>query len=86
MAHAVLAPPPPRTTPTPYDGFDKMLVDGAWRRGRSGRAADDLDPYSNEVLVRIPLADESDVDEAYRAAAPVGDRGVHDAPLDLGPA
>jgi aldehyde dehydrogenase (NAD+) len=44
-------------------------VGGTWRHGKCGRTADDLDPYSNDVLVRIPLADERDVDEAYRAVA-----------------
>jgi aldehyde dehydrogenase (NAD+) len=34
-----------------------------------GQVADDLDPYTNDVLVRIPLADERDLDEAFRAAA-----------------
>ena len=68
MAQAILELTP-RTALAPYDGFDTMPVGGTWRHGRSGRSADDLDPYSNEVLVRIPLADESDVDEAYRAAA-----------------
>ena len=28
-----------------------------------------LDPYTNDVLVRIPLADEKDLDEGFRAAA-----------------
>jgi len=68
MAQAILQLAP-HTELAPYDGFDTMPVGGTWRHGRSGRAADDLDPYSTEVLVRIPLADEADVDEAYRAAA-----------------
>ena len=55
MAHAFLELTP-RTALAPYDGFDKMPVGGTWRHGRSGRAADDLDPYTNDVLVRIPLA------------------------------
>ncbi|HEY2155805.1 MAG TPA: aldehyde dehydrogenase family protein [Isosphaeraceae bacterium] len=59
----------PRVALATYDGFDKMPVDGTWRHGRSGQTADDLDPYSGQVLVRIPLADGRDVDEAYRAAA-----------------
>ena len=55
--------------PARYDGFDKMLLNGKWRHGKSGRVADDLDPYTNEVLVRIPLADERDLDEGFGAAA-----------------
>ena len=69
MAQAVLEMEQVRNAaPAPYDGFDKMLLNGTWRHGRDGRTADDLDPYTNEVLVRIPLANEQDVDEAYRAA------------------
>jgi aldehyde dehydrogenase (NAD+) len=68
MANAALAPAP-HTAPVPYDGFDTMLVNGTWRHGSAGRVADDLDPYTNDVLVRIPLADERDLDEAFRAAA-----------------
>jgi aldehyde dehydrogenase (NAD+) len=68
MANATLAAAP-RTAPAPYDGFDKMLLNGTWRHGSGGRVADDLDPYTNDVLVRIPLADERDLDEAFRAAA-----------------
>jgi aldehyde dehydrogenase (NAD+) len=67
MAHAARGGDP-RTAPAPYDGFDKMLINGTWRPGRGGRIADDRDPYTDEVLVSIPLADERDVDEAYRAA------------------
>src|SRR3954452_179062 len=68
MANAVLG-----TTqleaPAPYEGFDTMPVNGTWRRGRDGKIAEDRDPYTNDVLVRIPLANEQDVDEAFRAAA-----------------
>lgn len=57
------------SAPARYDGFDKMLWNGKWRHGKSGRSADDRDPYTNDVLVRIPLADEGDLDEGFRAAA-----------------
>jgi aldehyde dehydrogenase (NAD+) len=69
MTNATPAPAP-RTAPTPYEGFDKMLLNGKWRPGSSShQIGDDLDPYTNEVLARIPLADERDLDEAFRAAA-----------------
>ena len=67
MATAILQTPS-RTEPAPYDGFDKILVNGQWRSGR-GKVSEDRDPYTDEVLVRIPVADEQVVDEAYRAAA-----------------
>jgi aldehyde dehydrogenase (NAD+) len=46
-----------------------MPLNGDWRGGRSGRVSEDRDPYTNDILVRIPLADEHDLDEAYRGAA-----------------
>jgi aldehyde dehydrogenase (NAD+) len=54
---------------TPYEGFDTMPINGEWRPGRSGQTAVDLNPYTQDAIVTIPLADESDVDEAYCAAA-----------------
>jgi len=57
-----------RTESKPYDGFEKMLVNGHWRQG-SGAVTEDRDPYTDDVLVRIHVAQEDEVDEAYRAAA-----------------
>ncbi len=54
--------------PVAYDGFNRMPLGKSWREGRSGRSAEDGDPYTNEILVRIPLADERDLNEAYGAA------------------
>ncbi|UCM89442.1 aldehyde dehydrogenase family protein [Streptomyces marincola] len=54
--------------PDPYTGFDSMPVGGTWRAGRAGRTKADHDPYTGEELTEIPLADASDVDEAYQAA------------------
>lgn len=55
--------------PTPYGTFDRMPLGEQWRGGRSGRVSEDRDPYTDEILVRIPLANEQDLDEAYRGAA-----------------
>jgi len=68
MTHAVRATSDPSTSAR-YNGFEKMLLDGKWRDGRSGQVSEDRDPYTNEVLVRITLADQQDLDEAFRAAA-----------------
>ena len=46
--------------PTPYGTFDRMPLSGQWRGGRSGRVSEDRDPYTDEILVRIPLANEQD--------------------------
>lgn len=61
----------PSVHPTPYSTFDRMPLGGQWRAGRSGKISEDRDPYTDEVLVRIPLANEQDLEEAYRAAATV---------------
>ncbi len=52
-----------------YEGFDHMPLGRQWRAGRSGRLLEDRDPFTDMVLVRIPLADERDLDDAFRAAA-----------------
>jgi aldehyde dehydrogenase (NAD+) len=57
------------SAPARYDGFDKMLLNGKWRQGRSDRIAEDRDPYTHDVLVRIALADEQDLDDGFRSAA-----------------
>ena len=57
------------SAPNRYDGFDKMFLNGAWRHGGSGQFSDDRNPYTNDVLVRLPLADARDLDAAFDAAA-----------------
>jgi aldehyde dehydrogenase (NAD+) len=46
-----------------------MLVNGRWTHGGSGQSVEDVDPYTNEVLLQIPLADQADLDDAFEAAA-----------------
>lgn len=60
---------PTPAAPTPYAGFDGQYIDGVWRPGRQGGRLVDVDPYTGETLAEIAKADESDLDEAYRAAA-----------------
>ena len=55
-------------TPQPYDGLDRLYIAGAWRDGASGESAQDVNPYSQEVLSTHVLANRADVDEAYAAA------------------
>ncbi|MDQ1181498.1 acyl-CoA reductase-like NAD-dependent aldehyde dehydrogenase [Rhodococcus sp. SORGH_AS 301] len=54
---------------TTYDGFDTLPIAGQWRVGRDGRTADDVNPYSGDVLTTLPLADAADVDAAFTAAS-----------------
>ncbi|GHF09481.1 aldehyde dehydrogenase [Streptomyces spiralis] len=56
------------TPPSPYTGFDRMLIAGEWRAGSSSSPLVDADPYTGETVTEIPLADHSDADAAYRAA------------------
>ena len=55
--------------PDPYTGFEKQYIGGMWRTGRSGKRTKDLNPYTQNALLEIPLANESDVQTAYEAAA-----------------
>src|SRR5665213_3343902 len=55
--------------PRPYSGFDGQYINGSWRPGRQGGTLKDTDPYSGETLAEIVMANESDLDEAYQAAA-----------------
>ncbi|WP_159943158.1 MULTISPECIES: aldehyde dehydrogenase family protein [unclassified Nocardiopsis] len=54
--------------PSAYTGLDRMPIGGRWRDGSSGTVLPDVDPYDDTVLTEIRLADERDVDLAYRAA------------------
>jgi len=68
----VAVPHDTRTThdadPTPYADFESMPIAGRWRRGSSGEARPDVDPWSGETLLEIELADRSDLDDAYAGA------------------
>jgi aldehyde dehydrogenase (NAD+) len=55
--------------PAAYDRFEQMPLGRTWRQGKSGRLLEDRDPYTDEVLARIAMADEGDLDEAFRGAA-----------------
>lgn len=57
------------TTPQPYPAFTGQYIGGAWRAGRTGETYADIDPYTDETIAEIVLADRSDLDEAYQAAA-----------------
>jgi len=51
-----------------YGGFDLLAIGGEWRRGSSDRTGKDIDPWTGETLVEIPLASQDDVDAAYESA------------------
>src|SRR5271156_1486205 len=56
-------------TPRRYEGFGGQYIDGSWRPGRHGGVRVDTDPYSGETLAETIMANQSDLDEAYHAAA-----------------
>jgi aldehyde dehydrogenase (NAD+) len=56
-------------TPSAYTGFDRILIGGSWRPGRSAHRIRDLDPYTGETLLELASASAQDLDEAYAAAA-----------------
>ena len=55
--------------PTRYSGFTGQYIAGAWRPGKQGSIETDTDPFSGETLAEIVMANQSDLDEAYQAAA-----------------
>lgn len=54
---------------SPYTGFDRLLIGGSWRQGRSNKRIRDLDPYSGDTLLELASASEQDLNEAYAAAS-----------------
>lgn len=72
------------TAPAPYEGLDKMWVGGAWRYGKGRGTLQNRDPYTSQLLVEIPVADEGDLDDAYRAAAAAQPHWAGMRPADRG--
>jgi aldehyde dehydrogenase (NAD+) len=60
---------PTTSSPRPYDGFEKQFINGAWRPGHVSSLLKDTNPYTGKILLEIPSAEQTDVDEAYRSAA-----------------
>ncbi len=53
----------------------EMLIDGAWRAAADGAVFSCVDPYTEEVWGRVPVAGEADVDAAVKAARRAFDEG-----------
>jgi acyl-CoA reductase-like NAD-dependent aldehyde dehydrogenase len=54
--------------PSHYLGFDGQYIDGSWRPGKHGDVQVDTDPYSGATLAETVMANQDDLDEAYRSA------------------
>jgi succinate-semialdehyde dehydrogenase/glutarate-semialdehyde dehydrogenase len=52
-----------------YNETIELLIDGVWRQASDGRNQDLINPATEEVLTKIPIASEADLDEALAAAA-----------------
>lgn len=51
-----------------FEKWNKQFIAGQWREGKSETVATDENPYDQSVLTQIRLANQEDIDEAYRAA------------------
>ena len=72
----------PAIAPRPYEDLERIFVAGRWRDGRARKHRADRSPWTGEVLLESSLADASDVDEAYQAAATAGRRWWHRLPQE----
>ncbi|MDR6555352.1 aldehyde dehydrogenase family protein [Paenibacillus qinlingensis] len=48
--------------------YNKQYINGVWRDGSSDTVYDNINPYNNERVIQIKLANRDDIDEAYLAA------------------
>ncbi|CAM5379572.1 putative aldehyde dehydrogenase YfmT [Pseudomonas oleovorans subsp. oleovorans] len=51
-----------------YENLNLQPIAGEWRAGKSGRDLDVLNPFTQQSLLKIALANREDLDEAYRSA------------------
>lgn len=57
----------PSAVPEAYR-FDGQFICGKWRTGGSATQMEDINPWTEEAIVRFAAADQQDVDDAYQAA------------------
>ncbi|HKS73231.1 MAG TPA: aldehyde dehydrogenase family protein [Terriglobales bacterium] len=53
----------------PFAKLNKQYIAGVWRDGKSQKTLADKNPYDGQTIAEFRLANLSDLDEAYRAAA-----------------
>lgn len=54
--------------PASYTGFNRLFIGGCWVTGRSEHQLRPINPYTREVLLEIPSANQADLEEAYQTA------------------
>ena len=55
-------------TTTPYQNLELQPLAGQWRSGRSDTQLQVLNPYTGDELLRLNLATQDDLNEAFTAA------------------
>lgn len=67
-----------------YRNLELQSIAGQWRNGSAGRMLDVVDPFSDERLLSIAMADGDDLDQAYRAAQQAQIAWAATAPAERG--
>ncbi|WP_120996109.1 aldehyde dehydrogenase family protein [Stutzerimonas urumqiensis] len=57
----------PNPSPSRYDGFDRLFIDGHWLTGQQA-PREDRSPWTGEPLLHVAQAGTDDLDRAYSAA------------------
>lgn len=63
----------------PYTGFERLPIGGQWRTGKM-HALKDHDPFTGGVILEIPQADHSDLDDAYASASRAQESWANEMP------
>jgi len=53
----------------------RMLINGEWSEGRTGKSLAVIDPSTEETIAEVPDAGEDDIDDAVKAARAAFDSG-----------
>jgi acyl-CoA reductase-like NAD-dependent aldehyde dehydrogenase len=48
--------------------WDRLFINGIWKEGSSQHIYSNLNPYTDETIAKIRLANRKNIDEAYEAA------------------
>jgi acyl-CoA reductase-like NAD-dependent aldehyde dehydrogenase len=59
-----------------------QFVGGEWRPAAGGKAFDDLDPYTGDVVARVPAGSREDANAAIAAAAAAFEASWHSPPAE----
>ncbi|MER2064375.1 MAG: aldehyde dehydrogenase family protein, partial [Alkalibacterium sp.] len=51
-----------------YDQLDLNYIDGEWRKGKSEKVIESIDPYTEESYIKLQAASLEDLNDAYESA------------------